>query len=33
MVFQGMINKFVLVYLDYVTMFSKKDNEHLDHLR
>lgn len=31
--FQGLINNFVLVYLDYVTIFSKKDNEHVDYLR
>lgn len=33
MAFEGLINKFVLVYLDDVTIFSKKANEHLDHLR
>ncbi|XP_059066329.1 uncharacterized protein LOC131857648 [Cryptomeria japonica] len=33
MAFHGLINKFVLVYLDDVTFFSKNVDQHLDHLR
>lgn len=32
MAFHGLINKFVLVYLDDVTFFSKNGDQHLDHL-
>ena len=27
------IHDFLVIYLDDITMFSKLDNEHLDHLR
>jgi hypothetical protein len=32
-VFRGLINKSVVVYLDDVTIFSKNRNDHLHHLR
>jgi len=33
MVFRGMIGKCVVVYLDYVTLFSKNKRENFHHLR
>ena len=27
------IHEFLVIYLDDITLFSKTDNEHLDHLR
>ena len=27
------IHEFLVIYLDDITVFSKSDNEHLDHLR
>ena len=31
--FEGERDRFVVVYLDYMTTFSKSDKEHLTHLR
>lgn len=31
--FQGLINKYVVFYLDDVTIYSKQINDHLSHLR
>ena len=31
--FHGVINQFVVVYLDDVTVFSKNKKDHLSHLR
>jgi len=32
-VFVGEKDKFVVIYLDYITIFSNFDDEHLDHLQ
>lgn len=31
--FEKEIFEFLVIYLDYITVFSKSNNEHLDHLR
>jgi hypothetical protein len=31
--FRGLINKYVVVYLDYITMYSKNRNDHIPHLK
>lgn len=33
LIFEGEMDKFIVVYLDDITMFSKSDKEHLLHLR